>query len=375
LRALHLAAGNLYGGIETFLVTLARLRHLRPKLQPHFALCFGGRLQAELDAAGVAVHQLRQVRVSRPWTVWQARCRLSDVLRATSFDVVFCHGCWTQALFAPVMARHGTPQIYWAHGLHDGTHWLERWARRSRPALVLANSQLTRSTIRDLFGQVPIEVLYLPVPAPGLDRMEKIRAEVRAGLAAPDGTTVLLQASRIERCKGHELLLKVLAQLRERADWVCWIAGGAQRPEEAAYLQHLQKTAADLGIASKIRFLGQRLDVPQLLAAADVYCQLNTAPESFGLSFVEALHAGKPVLTTALGGALEIVDETCGFLVSVDNVNGLVTAFEQLIQWPGLRQRLGAAGPARARALCDPARQMERLEQLLTCLVRPASAA
>jgi glycosyltransferase involved in cell wall biosynthesis len=375
LRVLHLAAGNLYGGIETFLVTLARLRRLRPNLESQFAVCFDGRLKAELDATGATVHNLGRVRVSRPWTMWRARRCLGGILEATPFDVVLSHGCWVHAFLGPAARSHEVCQVFWAHGLHDGRHWLERWARCNRPAMVLANSQLTGSAVRSLFGQAPVEVLYLPVPAPDVNDAQAVRHKIRADLQASAGTIVLLQASRMECCKGHDLLVRVLGRLRERTDWVCWIAGAAQRPAEKAYLQQLQSMAIDLGLASRIRFLGHRSDVPQLLAAADVYCQFNTAPESFGLSFVEALHAGRPVVTTALGGAVEIVNESCGFLAPVGDVNGLASSLEQLMQWPALRQRLGAAGPARARALCDPARQLERLEQLLTCLARPASAA
>ena len=56
----------------------------------------------------------------------------------------------------------------------------------------------------------------------------------------------------------------------------------------------------------------QRDDVPRLLAAADIFCQPNLGPEPFGIGFVEALSAGLPVITTATGGALEIVDGDCG---------------------------------------------------------------
>jgi hypothetical protein len=54
VRVLRLPAGNLYGGVESLLVTLARERHLCPEMQPSFALCFEGRLGAELAASGVA---------------------------------------------------------------------------------------------------------------------------------------------------------------------------------------------------------------------------------------------------------------------------------------------------------------------------------
>ena len=64
-----------------------------------------------------------------------------------------------------------------------------------------------------------------------------------------------------------------------------------------------------------MRFLGERRDVAACMRAADIHCQPNTAPEPFGLAFVEALYAGLPVVTTALGGALEILTDACGVLV------------------------------------------------------------
>ena len=56
VRVLHVIGGQLYGGVETLLLTLARLRHLCPGMQPEFAVCYGGRLADELRAAGVPVH-------------------------------------------------------------------------------------------------------------------------------------------------------------------------------------------------------------------------------------------------------------------------------------------------------------------------------
>ena len=69
------------------------------------------------------------------------------------------------------------------------------------------------------------------------------------------------------------------------------------------------------GLAERVRFLGERADVPDLLGAADIHCQPNSSPEPFGLAFVEALHAALPVVTSDAGGAREIVTPACGVLV------------------------------------------------------------
>src|SRR5207302_1246255 len=105
-----------------------------------------------------------------------------------------------------------------------------------------------------------------------------------------------------------------------------------------------------------------------LLAAADIHCQPNTGPEPFGITFIEALYAGLPVVTTGIGGALEIVDGSCGILVEPGDPAALAAALGRLIEDRDLRARLGAAGPARAAALCEPRAQLQTLAHALTKL-------
>ena len=368
MRLLHVTSGNLFGGVESFLTALAGPDGA-PELEHHFALCFEGRLSDALRRCGATVHSLGGVRFSRPWTVWGGRRRLKGILARTRFDAVVCHGCWPHAVFAPASRACGLPLVFWCHDVPTGRHWLERWARRTPPDLVLANSRWTRDAVPNLFPDAPAETLYLPVPAPALTCRGEVRRRIRAALDTPEEAVVVVQTSRLERWKGHALLLQALARLAPVPGWVCWIAGGAQRPHEAEYLAELRGAAVRDGIADRVRYLGHRSDVPELLSAADVHCQPNTGPEPFGVAFIEALHAGLPVVSTALGGALEIVHDGCGVLVPPGRADLLASALGGLIRDGGLRRRLGAAGPARARELCDPAAQLGRLRDLMAAVV------
>ena len=186
---------------------------------------------------------------------------------------------------------------------------------------------------------------------------------------------MIIQASRLERWKGQTLLLSALGQMRDVPNWRCWIAGGAQRPHEAEYLQELQTQAREVGMADRVKFIGQRADVPRLLAAADIHCQPNTGAEPFGIAFVEALYAGLPVVTTAMGGGMEIVDDSCGVLVTPDDAEGLSEELLSLIINSALREKLAAGGSARAEQLCNPARQLSRLHGLLSDLVKQEAVA
>src|SRR5262249_24579834 len=115
VKALHLAAGNLYGGVESLLVTLARERGAAPGPEHELAVCFEGRLARELRAAGVAVRELGEVRVRKPWTIARARRRLEAIVGAGGTGAVVAHGCWTHAVFAPAVRRSGAALVHWAH--------------------------------------------------------------------------------------------------------------------------------------------------------------------------------------------------------------------------------------------------------------------
>jgi glycosyltransferase involved in cell wall biosynthesis len=364
VRVLHVNAGNLYGGVETLLTTLASLRNLCPGMEPHFATCYEGRSSRELREAGVTVHRLGPVRISRPWTVWRARRRLRELLERERFDLVICHMSWTMVLFSSAARASGHRVAMWAHGFQSVENWLDRMARRTSPDFVIANSRYTASWVHDQFPNTAVHVVYCPVAPVEFSDADRLRGAIRQEQGVDEDTVVILQVGRLEPWKGHLVHLRALSLLGSPEKWICWIVGGPQTREQHEYYRQLEATARQLGISSRVKFLGQRTDVPRLLAAADIFCQPNQGPEPFGLVFVEALWAGLPVVSSSLGGATEIVDESCGLLVKPGDPDSLADALRRLIRSSELRSQFGHAGPNRARRLCDPASQMNQLRDL-----------
>lgn len=377
LKVLHVYSGNLYGGVERFLVTLARHRAACPRMEPRFALCFEGRLSRELAEAGAPPALLGPVRVSRPWTVLRARAALRALMAGERPDVVLCHSAWPMAVLGPAARRAGAPVALF---LHDavGPHWSEAWARRVRPERVLCNSEFVARGARPVHGAGRVVVVWpLAVPPPEVapERRAEVRERIRSELGAAPEAVVILQASRLERWKGHRLLLTALGRLAGTAGWVAWIAGGPQRAGEAEYLEALRALAVEQGVGDRVRFLGQRADVAALMAGADVHCQPNEGPEPFGLAYVEAMHAGLPVVATALGGAVEVVPEEAGLLVE-PQAEAVAGALGRLVGSAELRASMGRAAAAHARARFSPERRLEELASSLEALVRvPAGAA
>ena len=368
MRVLHVHSGNLYGGVETLMLTLVQYRDLCPGIEPHFALCFEGQFSEALRASAAPVYELGNVRVSRPLTVRRARQNLKDLLQQQNFDLVILHSSWAQAVFGTVVRFFGIPLVLWLHDVPDGKPWPERWASWSPPPeLVLCNSDYTADRLPKLYPRVKSKRIYCPVAPPTTQYSNSELHKLRAQFETPQEAAVILQISRLEPHKGHFAHLEALALLRDVPGWICWQVGGVQKPDEARYLADLKSLAVRLGIDDRIRFLGWQQDVQKIIAACDIYCQPNIYPEPFGITFIEALYARKPAIATALGGPKEIVDETCGFLVTPDNPRELAEVLRELIQNQDLRTQLGEEGPARARTLCDPETQMRTLyDALLT---------
>src|SRR5262249_5130975 len=252
-------------------------------------------------------------------------------------------------------------RVLWAHDAFAGTHWTERKAARLHPSLVICNSEFTSRAVGAWLPAARRVVVLPPVSAPAI--APGTRETVRRELDARPETTVILIASRFERWKGHVDLLDAAASLT--GNWTVWIAGAPQRPHEAEYERELRQLAAGPALSGRVRFLGERRDIARVFAGADVHCQPNTHPEPFGIAFVEALDAGLPVVTFDSGGAREIVTAACGLLLPPADRGALATALQRLVDDSSFRATLAHGGPARARALCDPASQVARLERAL----------
>jgi glycosyltransferase involved in cell wall biosynthesis len=365
----------MFGGVETFLVTLAREAGAAPGMTSSFAVCFEGRLTHELAAAGSPPFMLGRARLSRPLTLVRTRRALARLLRQEAFDVVVCHQPWAYVIFGAVVRAAGLPVVLWIHMAGEGRRWLERLACRRAPALTICNSRFSADCLSRWPLGSRVQQIYCPVSAVHSSADAAARVRLRASLGTPPGDTVIVQVSRLEAWKGQHVLLAALPHLSGLSGWSCWIVGGPQSPAEASYLRDLQAAAAAAGIADRVRFLGQRRDVPEVLAAADLFCQPNTSPEPFGIALVEALGAGLPVVTSNIGGAREIVDDSCGILTAPGDPLALAGVLRRLVVERASREALSAAARARPDALCNASRQMAEISDVLAGVAAGSQAA
>jgi glycosyltransferase involved in cell wall biosynthesis len=165
--------------------------------------------------------------------------------------------------------------------------------------------------------------------------------------------------ARFNPQKNHALLLESFAR------------GPASNPH--AYLllvgsgplgSDVKKRADALGLQGKVRFLGVRTDIPEILNAVDVFV-LASNWEGTPLSIMEAMAAGKPVICTAVGGVAELVkDCESGFLVPQQNAGALAKAMSHMLDNPETRRSLGKASATRATEHFDVKAMTESYEEL-----------
>jgi glycosyltransferase involved in cell wall biosynthesis len=100
-----------------------------------------------------------------------------------------------------------------------------------------------------------------------------------------------------------------------------------------AFYQKLQGMVRELGLSEHVVFTGYRTDVPDLLALSDIVVHSSSEPEPFGRVIVEAMLAGKPVIATAAGGPLDIIeDQVTGLLAPIKDSAAMARALGQLLE-------------------------------------------
>jgi glycosyltransferase involved in cell wall biosynthesis len=251
--------------------------------------------------------------------------------------------------------------------LKDGP--LYRWTYRRIATGMIVNSEATaRTLLRDVRWRPAGRLHVLPN---GVDvaRFENARAReaVREELGLPREALAVAVVGELTSRKNAALLLEAVPALLRRFPLLHVLLAGEGREREP-----LARRADELGIAPRVRFLGFRRDVPDLLAASDLLVH-PARVEGFGYAVVEAMAAGLPVVATNASSLPELVDPgVTGLLVPPGDREALERAVASYLGDPELRRRAGRAGRERARREFSLERRLEELERILEEEIREA---
>ncbi len=225
---------------------------------------------------------------------------------------------------------------------------------------VIGVSQETADHLVTLEGASPSKVVAIHngldferVRASGPNVRERLRAELGLG-----DTFTFLMAGRLHPEKGYESLFEAVRLLKGRADqpFVLLVAG------RGPLLEHYETMVAGLDIANRVRFLGFRDDLPDLMVASDLFV-LPSLAESFGLVLAEALYLGLPVVASRTGGIPEVVDDGVdGLLVPPGDASALSLVMESFLRHTVQLPGQGATAAAKVRARFDFEQMLRKYE-------------
>ncbi len=235
---------------------------------------------------------------------------------------------------------------------------LERALAHASDALIAVSAEVRDDLVRlkvaprAKFAVIPYGFNF---PAPGDAAAE--RRDARARLDLPDDAFVLGWAGRLTAIKRPLDLIRVVAGVEGAV--LVLVGDGEDRAATEA-------TAAELGVADRVRFLGYRDDLASIYPAFDVFL-LTSANEGAPVVLIEALAAGVPVVATAAGGTASVVDagET-GLLAPVGAVAQLQADVERLRGDDTLRAGMGELGARRMRERFSVERMVDDTDRLYT---------
>lgn len=344
MKVLHVITGLGVGGAELQLRSL--LRHSRHDAEV-VTLYNPGPVADMIGADGVRVLSLGM----RSNTELSALLRLYRVIRAGRYDVVHAHLYRSQVYGRTAAWLAGTPVVLSTEHSIGETHLERRRMTAGVRALYLATEKLSAVTIavsptvRDRLVNWGVDARRVTVIPNGVDlgrvafqpqARERIRTEF--GLARDDYVMGVL--GRLDPNKRFDMVIEAAAPLLDERTKLLVVGDGAER-------DHLAKVAAHCGVGDRVVFAGERHDVAAMLSALDLFVA-SSAQETFGLSVLEALGNGLPVLYTTCP-ALDGLDTGGRARRVPGTVDGLRAALATELG-AGRRERVPVPVPAVASA-------------------------
>ncbi|HET7882922.1 MAG TPA: glycosyltransferase family 4 protein [Acetobacteraceae bacterium] len=348
---------------------LPLMRAMRARGHEVIGVCADGALLAAPRAEGFRIEAMplaRSVSLAAHWRAFRALLRL---FRDERPDLVHAHMPISGFLARMAAWWAGVPRIaYTGHGfwfnfpgslprsvVGFAMEWLA--ARVTGTFLTVSEAEardarrlhIHRGAIAIGNGRDPAR--FHPDPA--------ARARVRSDLGVADGQVVVLAVSRLVWHKGYPELAAALPMV---ANATVWVAGERLASDRGPDMSALLRCA---GLGERLHLLGYREDVPDLMAAADIFV-LPSRFEGLPMSVIEAMLTGLPVIAADVRGPAEqVVPDVTGLLVPPGEAPALAEALQRLVADGALRVRMGAAGRQRAMERYDETKVLARTLDLL----------
>jgi glycosyltransferase involved in cell wall biosynthesis len=254
------------------------------------------------------------------------------------------------AVYAVILAKlTGTKSVVHVHvAWSNGYSAAAKWGVRSADAVFSISRFVTRTIVATGTPSRRIYTILNCIDPSGWN-LDIDGGRVRREFSIPSGAPLLASVSRLFAQKGQRDLLKAFARVSQVVPnvWLLIVGADALEVHGGSFTEELKVLARELGVTQRVVFTGERADVPEIMAACDVF-SMPSFEEPFGLVFLEAMAMQRPVAAVDNGGTPEVVEHgRSGLLAPARDVEALAANIVTLLKDEGLRARMGAYGRAR----------------------------
>ncbi|MEH2441140.1 glycosyltransferase family 4 protein [Nostoc sp.] len=292
------------------------------------------------------------------------------IKKAREYDLIYANT--QKALVVGALASFFSrrPLVYHLHDILSTEHFSQTNLRiainlaNRFASLVIANSQASKIAFLQAGGRSDIiEVVYNGFDPKNYQTDESDISKLQEKLGL-QGKFVVGHFSRLAPWKGQHILIDALAKCPQEV--IAILVGDALFGEQD-YVQKLHQQVAELGLENRVKFLGFRSDIPQLMAACNLVAHTSTSPEPFGRVIVEAMLCGKPVVAAKAGGVMELVEHGLnGFLVRPGEPQELAQVIITCLQETEITATIANNAKTTASRRFDVATINQQIAQLLS---------
>jgi glycosyltransferase involved in cell wall biosynthesis len=349
------------GGAERVAVHIARGLNRR-RYEP-IVISFTGRVGCDLDHMledeGIEARYLGK----HPGFDYRVYGRLDSVLKEYEPDVIHTHLHVLRYALPSMLLMKRVAMVHTVHNLAEReieprARLIQRYAL-THGVKPVAVAEEVAASVESMYGVRRCRVIANCIPTDLYANPQTSKHEWRARHGFKDSDVLFVCVARFAPQKNHALLLKSFAQgpaPDPRAHLVL-VGEGDLRAE-------LEEQARKLGLTGKVHFLGLRSDIPDVLGAMDVFV-MSSDYEGNPLSVLEAMAAGLPIVSTAVGGVPNLFDAgNEGFLVPPGDEHGLAKSMNSLLKYEAARQSMGAEAKSRAKGNYDVSNMVRAYEEV-----------
>jgi L-malate glycosyltransferase len=331
-----------------------------------------GPLSAEMQKLGL--NDIPEFRLNSFYDLHAGRQvrRFAQYLKQHEIDVVHAHDFYTN-IFGMASAALARVPVRIASRRESAVRpasqrVVERGAYRFAHAVVANCEEVRKQLIDEGVPARKVRTIYNGLDPARVQVQQTERKEILASLNLPEGAQFVTIVANMRAhvwnpepmCyKDHPTFLRAAQRVHEEAPGAAFIIAG-----EGELLEATQELARNLGIAERTFFIGRCKDIGPVLSISDV-CVLSSTAEGFSNSILEYMAAGRPVVSTDVGGAREaIIHDETGYLVPAGDNHGMAAHITSLLLNPDHARALGEAGRRVVNEKFSCSKQLQNVESL-----------